>query len=707
VAEHPMSYNELLEILKSKKIAEYGEFKFVKELAAYISINPDAPRSRDLVLRSLDLGNQFTETREILDVITKHSGLYPYSNPDNLSIKDLLAYEYHRSIYSDDDLIFHRLQGDVFRLLDAGESVILSAPTSFGKSKLIDAIIASGKHNNIAVIVPTLALIDETRRRLSAFSGKYRIITQLSQAASDRNIFILTPERMVAFQEIPPIDFFAIDEFYKIDSNVSNDTRAVILNIAFQKLIKMGGQFYLLGPNVDTIPPEVTEKNNCHFISTDFNTVAADIHRIYADGNELEALANLCDQLEEPTLIYCRSPKRVNTVARMLVEKGFNNESDLLTSAKYWSGEEYHHEWIWSEAIGRGIGIHHGRLPRSLSQYTVRMFNSLKLRFMVCTSTLIEGVNTKAKNVIIFDNTLARSRIDYFTFNNIKGRSGRMFEHFVGNVFLFHDPPEPTLPFVDFPIFTQSDGTPDSLIIQIDGEDQSDASKEKSLKWADQNILPIWLIKNNTGIDPDEQIELAQFIEDNLDRYSHYLNWNQTPSYEQLRAVCKLIWMSIWPGRNSIRSEKQLTFKLRQLAEQPDSQTRIMQELLPGPFAAENADEAVERVLDFERNIAGFVFPRLLMALSSIQDHVLKKNKLPAGDYKYYATRIENLFLPSNIAALDEYGIPKQLAAKLGDGIVEADNFDICLRLLKQSDPNNIDLHSFEKELLEDAISAL
>ena len=81
----------------------------------------------------------------------------------------------------EESFVFHRAQAEIYRRLIEGENVILSAPTSFGKSRIIDAVIATEQYKNIAVIVPTIALIDETRIRLSSFSEKYKVITQLNQ----------------------------------------------------------------------------------------------------------------------------------------------------------------------------------------------------------------------------------------------------------------------------------------------------------------------------------------------------------------------------------------------------------------------------------------------------------------------------------------------------------------------------------------------
>ena len=44
-------------------------------------------------------------------------------------------------------------------------NIAVSAPTSFGKSFVIDAFIKIRKPKNVIIIVPTIALTDETRRR--------------------------------------------------------------------------------------------------------------------------------------------------------------------------------------------------------------------------------------------------------------------------------------------------------------------------------------------------------------------------------------------------------------------------------------------------------------------------------------------------------------------------------------------------------------
>ena len=558
-----MNVNEIRSALLSETFIEENAFNILHQISCYVN-NPETEEiGREFVLRALEKRECFRGFWEILDSMTRQVGLFPYLEPNDLSFRDLIAYEFHRPPSMEETFVFHRAQSEIYHRLISGENVILSAPTSFGKSKIIDAVIATDRFRNIAVIVPTIALIDETRIRLSTFSEKFKIITQLSQRPGDKNIFIFTPERVNAYESLPSIDFFVIDEFYKIGALDEDETRTVSLNQAFYRLFKGGGQFYLLGPNIKQIPDGLENNFRCFFYSTTFSTVVSELIPIYEIGDELQQLVVLAKGIEDQTLIFCRSPKRVNDVAKLLADHHVCEMQDDLNEAVNWISEHYHKDWIFPIALSNRIGIHHGRLPRSLTQYVVRCFNEGRLKFLICTSTLIEGVNTNAKNMIILDNVIGRQKYDFFTFNNIKGRSGRMFHHFVGKVYVFHQPPQDELPFVDFPLFTQGDSTPESLLIQIDEEDLNEKSKKRLANIFKQSILPLELIKQNSGIDPESQVKMANFLEGIDPEKAKLLVWNQIPSWEKLNFVCHLIWDYLWGrgGKSGVFSAEQLAFK--------------------------------------------------------------------------------------------------------------------------------------------------
>ena len=565
----PYSVEQLRKAFVNEAFVEENAFNLLREISFYVN-NPDTEDlGREFVLRALEKRQCLAGYEMILDGLTRQVGLYPYLEPNNLSFRDLLAFELHRPPSMDETFVFHRAQAEVYHRLISGENVVLSAPTSFGKSRIIDAIIASGKHRNIALVVPTIALIDETRFRVSIFGDQYKIITQLSQKPSDKNIFVFTAERLNGYKLLPKIDFFVIDEFYKIGALSEDEPRTVSLNQAFYRLYKGGGQFYMLGPNIREIPEGLQAKFRCFFYSTNFSTVVSEVVRVRKGADELERLVDLAEDLDDQTLIFCKSPNRVNEVAKVLIENDVCEKVGELDDASRWIRKHYHNDWIFPKALLNGIGMHHGRLPRSLSQYAVRCFNRGQLKFLVCTSTLIEGVNTKAKNIIILDDTIGTQKYDYFTFNNIRGRSGRMFHHFVGKVYLFNEPPQAQLPFVDFPLYTQGSGTPDSLLIQLDEGDLKESAKNRLGDVLQQTILPLEIIRQNSTIDPKKQVELAEYIATIPRNEAEKLLWRKYPKWNQFQFTCNLLWKYLYSGRSKagVFSAKQLAFKSASSAE--------------------------------------------------------------------------------------------------------------------------------------------
>jgi hypothetical protein len=698
---------ELREALSTPEIIGSRQFSLLQDLSRLVCSDRDAPEAQELVLRALEYRDKFAEYKPILNSLVRQVGLFPYLDPKQLSVADQIAYEFHRPGNMDDEIVFHRSQAKIYRMLLSGENIALSAPTSFGKSLIIDAIIASGRYRNIVIIVPTIALIDETRRRLSKrFRGRFKTITHTFQSKAERNIFILTQERVLEFPHFDDIDFFVVDEFYKLSPSNDHDDRSYLLNQAFYKLLKKGRQFYMLGPGILGISPDFQQRVEFKFINEPYHTVVSELRRITTIDDQFDALITLCRKLDEPTIIFCSSPTRARLVAERLIDEQLGTPSQELNFATDWISDNYHPQWHFVRALQGGLGVHHGRIPRSLAQYVLRKFNEGTLRFLVCTSTLIEGVNTKAKNIIVFDNKINRSQIDLFTFNNIRGRSGRMFQHFIGYVYIFQEPPEDDLPIIDVPIFSQSANIPESLLIQMEDEDLTGISRERLRKFTDQWIVSYNTLKKNVGVDLDAQMDIAHEIVDNLNSDHHLLAWSDDPTYEQIEFICQLIWEHFNGSRigaGSIRSYRQLAFSIFGLKDIPtfrklvEPQIKYMQTTNSG-----TVDDAVQQTLDFLRLWATFSFPRFLRAIDLIQRDVLNRQGLPTGNYEAYAKKVESLFLDPAIVALDEYGIPLELAKKLHHYIHSDGDLDATLEALKTLQLEKLSLSAFERELILD-----
>ena len=118
---------------------------------------------------------------------------------------DSLMYSSFAQSKLDDNVILHPEQLKIIAEIESNEALIISAPTSFGKTFCAFEYIARRKPKNIVLIVPTLALVDEYLKKIirkyNNFFRLYKVHTQLDAEReydfSANNIFILTHDRVV------------------------------------------------------------------------------------------------------------------------------------------------------------------------------------------------------------------------------------------------------------------------------------------------------------------------------------------------------------------------------------------------------------------------------------------------------------------------------------------------------------------------------
>jgi len=707
--DHRLEVEQIRQVLRSPDPTA-NDFAVLTSISRLANDGNLPLETQELILRALDNRSRFGSATVLLDALVRKVGLFPYLDPHELGTTDQLAWEFNRPVNMPEHMVFHEPQTRVYRALLQGHNVVLSAPTSFGKSLVTDAVIASGKYKNVLIVVPTIALIDETRRRLSErFRGQFKIITHTSQSIAENNLFVLTQERVLEREVIDLVELVVIDEFYKLSPGkkrvTEEDSRCARLNEVLYRSVKAQKQFYLLGPNIRGISEQSGKKLKFDNFYEEYRTVVSEVHHVNPSSDRLKTLAELCQQLTEPTIIFCSSPGSATEVVQALIP-AVSPDVKVSTEAANWVAANYHPDWHFVKALRKGIGVHHGRIPRALAHYVVSAFNKSTIRFLVCTSTLIEGVNTKAKNVVIYDNKINKSSIDFFTFNNIKGRSGRMGQHYIGHVYLFQAAPTDPLPLVDIPVFSQPEDLDSGLLLHIDEEDLTPRSKARLQGYLRQEFLDYATLKANVGVDPDGQIAVAREIRSNLAKYSSVLQWSWMPSYAQIYGVCELIWKPFGCsrlGNGSARSSKQLGFQLIGLSSAPSTRS-----LVQTAFEYhQDADAAVQQVLDFLKLWAGFHFPQFMRALDRIQRDVFRRVNMSAGNYDAYANRVENFFTDSALVALEEYGIPLEVAKKLAPSLGPYQTLDEALEKLRVLQLDGANLSRFEATLVRDAQATL
>ena len=117
----------------------------------------------------------------------------------------------------------------------------------------------------------------------------------------------------------------------------------------------------------------------------------------------------------------------------------------MLNDFSDWLGKNYDYNWNLTLLAKRGVGVHNGSLHRSLSQIQIKLFEENEgLNRLISTSSIIEGVNTSAENVIVWMTSGRGLQFSNFAYKNLIGRAGRMFKHFIGNIYVLAKRPNDT-----------------------------------------------------------------------------------------------------------------------------------------------------------------------------------------------------------------------------------------------------------------------
>lgn len=605
------------------------------------------PRLADLIERHPELAS----FREAYSALARAVGLWNYIDRNHADVRDELVAE--AATVPELKLALHREQVSALNVLLGGNNLILSAPTSFGKSLLVDALLLSGRFKRSAIVLPTIALLDEFRRRLvSRFGDEFDVVMHHSEAVSrDKVIFLGTQERLINRDDLGFLDLVVVDEFYKLDPT-RQDERSVTLNAAVYKLLSRSKQFFFIGPNIDNVNLSNDSRWRFEFLKTRFSTVAVDtfdLNKVPDKATRLNEEAY--DQSNWPALIFVSSPDRANKIAKTFALN--NNPVGDGKALAAWMAENYGAGWEVGDAVAAGIGVHHGRVPRALASRFVRMFNDKRLPILICTSTLIEGVNTAAKSVLIYDKKIARTDYDFFTFSNIKGRAGRLGQHHVGNVFLFHAPPGDTGVDVTAPLFGDLDDAPDEFVIHIDEEDSTPQIDDRVIEMAGRvGFSPLELRRfSSLGIETLEN--LRTLVLGRIGNGSK-IQWSARPEYEEIVAVCEIISHVRRINDFGAFSYKQLGMYLHRLRS-----AGTMKEFFHWHGDSFRGDaEQIDGVFKFLR-AAEYSLPEYFSAID-----LLIRKAGGVSDYDYFLAGMPRWFRAEALKMLEEQGVPIQISER-------------------------------------------
>jgi hypothetical protein len=362
--------------------------------------------------------------------------------------------------------ISERLRGEDF--------FSFSGPTSLGKSFIIkDAlydIVRRDDLNNhcIVILVPTKALIGQTaadlRGLLSEVSdvnvATFPSLPNLLRQKYRRTIFVLTPERLLRYLADPvrEIDYLIVDEAQKVIAK--NDARSSLYYHAIVEATRrFATKLVFASPSIANpeLFLELFGKATNGALAVKDRTVAQ--HRYFIDlvnqrqyhfsgldaaPKELGATprhTEIVDLLlsiggDRKAIVYVNGSMKAAEFALRLAERratvADSKVGELIRHVRTY----VHSEYFLADTLGRGVAFHHGKMPQEVRERVEQAFAdpTSPIQFVVCTSTLLEGVNLPAKNIFVLSDRHGSRSFSKIDFENLAGRAGRLTFDFSGNV---------------------------------------------------------------------------------------------------------------------------------------------------------------------------------------------------------------------------------------------------------------------------------
>ena len=395
-------------------------------------------------------------------------------------------------------------------------------------------------------------------------------------------------------------------------------------------------------------------------------------------------------------MIYCSSPSSARKLAFLycahLISNGKEPVPDLPLVA--WINDNLSYRWSLTKCLQYEIAVHDGAMPKHITSSTIQYFNNKKLRYLFCTNTIIEGVNTSAKNVVLYDNKIGPKPIDFFDYSNIKGRAGRLMEHYVGRIINLHNPPQCEETHVDFPFFEQNPIATE-VLVNLDESEIKDINNNiaryKEFREKDPVLQEI-LIRNGVSIEGQETILQKLFADLAIPAQRELIIWSNIDGklYKRLDYIFDLCWETLsteeerksfgpkgWVVnkivgncyRTSVNKmiEKEIEYRAEELAENKKIEFTSVDEmfrLFPEEMQ-EKTDNIIERIFALQKNWLQYRAPKWINVVDSLQKYATQKLGLRSGDYSYVAEMIENEFVQSSLRILLEYGVPLSAVQKI------------------------------------------
>ncbi len=575
---------------------------------------------------------------------------------DNIDVGSFSKIYKECGFFLNEEVMLHKSQMEVLTqmLENKKERFLLTAPTSFGKTFIVNEYIKKKQFKMVCLIFPTIALLSENLERFhtdSFYSDSYSIHTLSNvEVEVNQNLFIYTPERFLSFLDVNPnfkFDFIFIDEMYKIDSsldNTDNDKsvdRDLTYRITVEESTQRSSNILLAGPyiklsedngnsfgkflsdngftilnknQVEIVNKESVNTNDAtkrEFIvdnfKVDFGRKTMRRRRLQVLIEKLIEINNENNKTVENAIIFCDTKRNCELMARVISSfenLRFIDDSDFLDFISHIESR-YHEDLLLCKSLRKGVAIHNSSIPKYIQKEIIYWFNKGVISFLIATTTITEGVNTSTKNIIVYSHKKGTKLLRTFDAKNIVGRAGRFMEHYVGRIFYFDEDDK----FRNILLSDPKDLEHVNYDIEIDKSDVDlDITKEKYLSKND---------KTRKG-EIDEVVSESNITEEVLEGFKVFSRLDKAHLYNVLESDFSNLKRDIRLIRRSMFYNSKLNFDAKMALQ------NILKYTIP--FIDEGKDENFLRLLEVPSG-------KVQMIIVSILDTYL--NLGVVGIYRY------------------------------------------------------------------------
>ncbi|UWR03470.1 DEAD/DEAH box helicase [Ruegeria conchae] len=375
------------------------------------------------------------------------------------------------------------------RLKDS-DWVSATAPTAAGKTYLVlNWLLGQLQDTSCRLAVflaPTRALVTEIENELIELSKSFKTpslrVSSLPAPEfgdlSEPTILVLTQERLHlflnGFDYAPEIDITIVDEAQKL----GDGDRGVLLQDAVERIYRTNknGKFVFLSPHSENpdlllsdaplessksaVPggaPTVTQNLiaaeqvfrrpqewTLSFVGNEedgpFGTITLHDRHEGSPRKKLAYVALALGRENQGTLVYANRPSDAEKIANIIyagLEGEINDDivDEELEDLSEFCKTSIHPMFQLVSLVKRGVAFHYGNMPTILRNEIERLFRTGKIRFLVCTSTLIEGVNLACRTIVVRGPKKGNGKhMLPQDFWNLAGRAGRWGADFAGNI---------------------------------------------------------------------------------------------------------------------------------------------------------------------------------------------------------------------------------------------------------------------------------